>query len=326
MPPPSVLPSSSTRTPRMSRSSSNSSAFSETIKFETKRLSGPNCWACNTCSPHICHVVAQEDIQAELWEQAGLFNFSYKSVENSIPLCPSCHAEFDRFIDPGYVFFPTDISYFIEFELRDRERRRQAAETGSPVQRQVPTASDYKTFQQQNGIISSDTVGGLYRRVFLRNYLLGGLLPDLPRSFATSKFWHGNPMASLRRAMAALGSSRFYVVDARIRQQLTQLFDLYFGDESDTPIDKHLRDIYKVDVQPASKRPRDEEDDSAGDQHKRLKGQTILAGMKTGGPTGSGTKFQAREEQFILGPSMTTSEIIQRYASVLAASSSALDE
>lgn len=124
--------------------------------------------------------------------------------------------------------------------------------------------------------------------------------------------------------MAALGSPRFYVVDARIRRQFAQLFDLHFGDESATPIDQYLRDIYKLDVQPASKRPRDEEDDSAGDLHKRLKGQTILAGMKTRGPTGSGTKFQARQEQFILGPSTTASEVIQRHASVLAASSSFL--
>ncbi|KAG5303961.1 hypothetical protein I7I50_10886 [Histoplasma capsulatum G186AR] len=126
--------------------------------------------------------------------------------------------------------------------------------------------------------------------------------------------------------MAALGSPSFNVVDAGIRRQLTQMFDLYFGDESATPIDQHLRDIYKLDLQPASKRPRDEEDDSAGDLHKRLKEKTILAGVKTGGPTGSGTKFQARQEQFILGPSTTASEVIQRYASVLAASSSFLDE
>ncbi|QSS51542.1 hypothetical protein I7I53_06893 [Histoplasma capsulatum var. duboisii H88] len=126
--------------------------------------------------------------------------------------------------------------------------------------------------------------------------------------------------------MAALGSPSFNVVDARIRRQLTQMFDLYFGDESAIPIDQHLRDIYKLDVQPASKRPRDEEDDSAGDLHKRLKEKTVLAGVKTGVPTGSGTKFQARQEQFILRPSTTASEVIQRYASVLAASSSFLDE
>ncbi|EGC42033.1 conserved hypothetical protein [Histoplasma capsulatum var. duboisii H88] len=273
----SVLPSFSTCIRRMSRSSSDSSALSKTAKFETKQLSGPNCWACNTCSPHICRVVAQEDIQVDF-----------------IPLPSAARI------------------YFIEFELRDRERCRPSGRGWFSC---PAPSTDSERLQK----FSTTKFGGLYRRVFLNDYLHGSLLLlDFLRSFVTSKVWHGNPVAPF--------SPSFNVVDARIRRQLTQMFDLYFGDESAIPIDQHLRDIYKLDVQPASKRPRDEEDDSAGDLHKRLKEKTVLAGVKTGVPTGSGTKFQARQEQFILRPSTTASEVIQRYASVLAASSSFLDE
>lgn len=150
---PQIRLSSSTRVRTMSTVSSNSSTFSEPTKLETKRLAGRNCWACNTKRPQICHVVAQEDTQTDIWEQAGLFTFSYKSTSNAIPLCASCHGEFDLSIDPGYVFFPTDLKFFIDFEMEDRERPRVAAETGHPIKRQVPTAVEYRTHQQESGMV-----------------------------------------------------------------------------------------------------------------------------------------------------------------------------
>lgn len=47
---------------------------------------------------------------------------------NAIPLRPTCHCQFDLASDPGFVFIPTDLQYFIQFELEDRQRRRKAVE------------------------------------------------------------------------------------------------------------------------------------------------------------------------------------------------------
>jgi hypothetical protein len=39
---------------------------------------------------------------------------------NAIPLCPLCRTQFDLANDPGFVFFPSDLEFFINFELADR--------------------------------------------------------------------------------------------------------------------------------------------------------------------------------------------------------------
>ncbi|KAB8237106.1 uncharacterized protein BDW43DRAFT_307392 [Aspergillus alliaceus] len=145
--------------------------------------------------------------------------------------------------------------------MEDRGRRRIAAETGHPIKRQVPTAVEYRTHQQESGMVWPGVVGGLYRCVFLKDFLHDGIFPDLVRSFATPKEWPGNPMASIRRAIAALGSPRLYVVDPKIRSDLERLRDLYFGDEFQSPVDARLRDIYKLDAKLANKQHLEEQDD-----------------------------------------------------------------
>ncbi|KAJ9303618.1 hypothetical protein DTO217A2_6889 [Paecilomyces variotii] len=211
----------------------------------------------------ICHVVALEDTQTDIWEQAGLFTFPYRSTSNAVPLCPSCHVEFDRSIDPGYVFFPSDLKFFIDFELEDRERRETAAANGNPVKRQVPGAIQYRKYQQDKGLVSSDAIGGLYRRVFLKNFLLDGRYPDVLRDCSTPKEWHGNPIASIRRAFAALGSPRIYVLGSEIRKELELLRDLYFADVfqsgSGPLLKRHLEEEEEEedDAPPAKKATRD---------------------------------------------------------------------
>lgn len=55
-------------------------------------------------------------------------DFPLASLANAIALCGTCHPQFDYALDPGFVFIPTDLDYFIDFELEDRQRRRAAAE------------------------------------------------------------------------------------------------------------------------------------------------------------------------------------------------------
>ena len=55
----------------------------------------------------------------------------------------------------GFVFFPTDLGFFIDFEIKDQDRRRNDGQLG----RRVPTAEEYKTHQLSDCIIPTDVQG-----------------------------------------------------------------------------------------------------------------------------------------------------------------------
>lgn len=188
--------------PPMSISSqTGSSAFSNPTKLEVLRLAGPNCWACNTTDPQFAQVIAQTDtqvgdvvvlswilkltrhhVQKEVWENCELINFSYSSPANSIPLCASCHGQFDNSSDPGFVFFPTDLNFFIDYELCDRQRRQQGGI------RKTPSASYYKNHQVRDRKVFSLALGRLYRRVLLKDYLHDGILSmEMLQMFASDR-------------------------------------------------------------------------------------------------------------------------------------------
>jgi hypothetical protein len=182
-------------------------------------------------------------------------------------------------LDPGYVFFPTDIQYFIDFERRDRARREEfARDTGTSISsfiRQVPTSDDYKQHQVNNNIISPTAIGGRYSRLFLKQYLHGGELPGAEAFFSTAKEWHGAPLASFRRAFAALASPRFLViVDVDTRHMLEELQQLYFSDDCLSPEQVSLRDVYRPQAQTSQKRQlEDQTNDKSGRYEKKAKCQ-----------------------------------------------------
>ncbi|KAF3019925.1 hypothetical protein E8E15_004067 [Penicillium rubens] len=75
------------------------------------------------------HVLAIEDDQTDRWVKAGLIlpRTNLKAKENAIFLCKSCHCQFDNAYNPGIVFFPADLEFFIEWEKADQARRKEAA-------------------------------------------------------------------------------------------------------------------------------------------------------------------------------------------------------
>lgn len=236
-------------------------------------------------------------------------------MANTIPLCPSCHVEFDLAIDPGYIFFPTDLQFFINYELADRKRRHLlSAESGLLVKRQVPTAEDYKDHQIQNGSISPEDVGGLYSRVFLKDFLHDGMFPAIIHTLTTPKCWHGNPMASLRRAIAALGSARIYIISSETRSCLEQLRDLYFNDTTEEQIHENLQSHQQQPTQ-AAKRPQNEATEEGAKKRKR-KAAEDSQDIDRSGPSGLDSNLEKGNE-FILGPAITANEAIQKYRPVL---------
>ncbi|GIJ90046.1 hypothetical protein Asppvi_008995 [Aspergillus pseudoviridinutans] len=67
------------------------------------------------------------------------------------------------------MFIPTDLQYFVDFEVKDRKKRVSAV-------REVPTNVMYRDHLVEQGIIPNEAASGLYRPIFLKNYLLGGLI------------------------------------------------------------------------------------------------------------------------------------------------------
>ena len=124
---------------------------------------------------------------------------------------------------PGFVFFPTDLEYFLDFERRDFERRQQLQEeSGRWPARAVPRAQDY--LQHQALIVGPGAVGGLYRRMILRPFAGINAIGEDPRY--PPKPWHGCPLASLTRAFHSLGSQA-HLFPQEVRQDLRDLQDLY---------------------------------------------------------------------------------------------------
>jgi len=154
-----------------------------------------------------------------LYRQAGLLPFeSLADIQNAIALCPTCHREFDDTQCPGFIFFPSNLQFFIDFELQDFERRRRWAKDGyeSPV-RICPSAEQYQTGSSN-----------LYERIILQNYLprLGHETSDIVDELQP-KPWHGSPMAALMRAFLILGSPVLGAITQDQRALLRELQDLY---------------------------------------------------------------------------------------------------
>ncbi|OJJ50364.1 hypothetical protein ASPZODRAFT_13448 [Penicilliopsis zonata CBS 506.65] len=187
-------------------------------------MTGKACWACGLKYAQVAHVVAKEDSTIELLDERGLMNFHLRSKMNAVALCRNCHYKFDEASDPGLVFFPADLDYFIEFELQDRARRQRLRDKGRSPRRRAPTDKDYRQHQVEHGQITADADGGLYRIIYLETGISG-------TQAAITKSWNGAPMATLRRGIACLGTPRIEAVPIELTDKLQILRDLYFRND-----------------------------------------------------------------------------------------------
>ncbi|KAJ9653321.1 hypothetical protein H2201_009153 [Coniosporium apollinis] len=171
---------------------------------------------------------ADERVQFGRYVDNGLLTFDTLGDEqNAIPLCPSCRRAFDNVNDPGLVYIPTDIQYFIDFEKKDFENRADIARRlGYIPPRMTPKPQSYLEHQVSQGILPTDACGGQYWRYTLRDYFpinadksfIPGLGP-----FKEPGLWHGAPMAALRRAFQVLGDP---VVEGIPEEQMNALWEL----------------------------------------------------------------------------------------------------
>ncbi|EGD98127.1 hypothetical protein TESG_05514 [Trichophyton tonsurans CBS 112818] len=275
----------------------------------------------STSTTQVCDVVGKEDPQVPLWYDANLINFDLTSVDNGIALCPTCHVEFDQTADPGFVLLPADLQYFIIVELDGRQEQKLAMKNGKDVHRKVPTAEEYKIHQSNNGKVPTNAAGGLYRPIFLKNYLLGGRLPShILDTLSAPKQWHGAPVATLRRGILVLGGARVQSLDAETRSQLELLRDLYFLDDEETSPAVCSRQTQWVARQ-GQKRPLDDE---YGGQNKlpESSNPAIESGNRRAADEGITSRQSPRgalnaPRRWTLGPGLTADEAVSRYAPLL---------
>lgn len=152
-------------------------------------------------------------------------------------LCLQCHSSSERASNPRFIFFIDDIQYFIRYETSDFEYRKAIMDKSDSLpRRHVPTAAEYRSYQERKGVkmpASSGTRGGLYRRNLLRPTKASEpSIKIIDVELYPVKAWTGCPMATFAKTFARLGPwSHKY--PKNVREELRQLQDLY-GDNDRT--------------------------------------------------------------------------------------------
>ncbi|KAK0263127.1 hypothetical protein LTR35_017607 [Friedmanniomyces endolithicus] len=183
-----------------SRSMKGSDGGSDTFSETTKRripfdiADEPNCLHCRGERSLFCHVIAVADRSYEKYRKYGFLHHRRSDCTNGVLLCSSCHTAFDDPYDPGLVFFPEDLQWFLDYEERERAGRRQHRTLGVPLRKRKPSADEYVEHN-----------GGKYN-VYTMTTFMGPEAPRKPGVDVPVKVWKGAPMASLRRAFMVLGN------------------------------------------------------------------------------------------------------------------------
>jgi hypothetical protein len=225
----------------------------------------------------VCHFLwcsfndANLFVKTDRWDKAGLIpsGTNLKSKENAIFLCKSCHCQYDNAYNPGIVFFPADLEFFIEWEKADQARRKEAAQNGAHVRRSPPTAAAYKARQVEQARVDPNSIGGLYRTAILDTFFASDLPKSLRREVieyrSQLKQWHGEPMYTILRAFIILGTLQVKLLDPEIKRQLRELQDLYTSDDlKDDDDDSLLRSVNRLNRGTKRPHPGCEDGNNAG--------------------------------------------------------------
>ncbi|OAP54559.1 hypothetical protein AYL99_11007 [Fonsecaea erecta] len=212
---------------------SSVSQFSKTTKRKIlERNGGEHCWHCGGGAAEIAPVISKKDGSFGDYVAAGILTFDHLGDEqNGVPLCPSCHRAFDDLNNPGLIFIPSELEYFVSFELKDYQNRIETAgRHGDIPPRMVPTPEMYSEYLKRTTRMSSEATGGLYWRYTLRDFFpvhankefIPGLGP-----FKEPGLWNGAPTAALRRAFQIIGNPTVQGIPERQLDQLLTLRKLY---------------------------------------------------------------------------------------------------
>lgn len=135
--------------------------------------------------------------------------------ENAVSLCALCHRALDDCNNPGLVFIPADLDYFVEWEEADFTTREELlARDGKMQPRSLPSTEVYRSHcadQCLESDIGQETmIGGLYKRWILNDYFPSEYLAMRKAKsgadpYPDRKPWPGLPFAALHQGLLALG-------------------------------------------------------------------------------------------------------------------------
>lgn len=157
---------------------------------------------------------------------------------NAVVLCPNCHASFDRTPHTRWLFLPTDLDYFLNFERENFEARIQDLRRGIRTERMYPNELNYELHMRHTGQIvvpaSESCRGGLYDRYILAN-MFPPIMQEALRARGVNrvpfiypggpKRWHGAPMCAINRGFVT--TSTIHGLQDGVKAKLQELQRLY---------------------------------------------------------------------------------------------------
>lgn len=167
-----------------------------------------------------------------------MITFDYLGdYRNAIVLCPTCHVAFDRTSYMGWVFLPTDLKFFIDWEKKDFARRQTILEQQNTTPARIfPDEEDYEKHMRFTRKVTDPDDGlcrgGLYDRLVLDGNMFPPVLREAYRTMGLEvipgphpqgpKRWHGAPMAAISRGFLVTGAAWMRLPE----KQWTQLREL----------------------------------------------------------------------------------------------------
>ena len=185
----------------------------------------------------------------------GMITFgALGDYRNAAVLCGSCHNQFDRTSNSGWVFLPTKMKWIIKWEEEDYKKRLDIFEkTKKVVERTYPDEEDYERYMRETGQLGDPDDGlihgGLYYSYILeemfppvmmealkeRGMRVPGVMPGGP------KRWHGAPMAAINRGFVVTGAPEMKL-PRKEWEQLRTLQRLYSRKITATPDQEPVSD------------------------------------------------------------------------------------
>lgn len=180
----------------------------------------------------------------------------------------------------------------------------------SILDRQVPTSVMYKDHLMKENKIPEGANSGLYRRTFLKDYLHPGRISPEALGVTTPKQWHGAPIATLRRAIMALGSPRITSLDEATVNQMQTLRDLYFRPTEDNPV--NVRGSLPLPDRQGEKRLIDGDKEKFKSKRAEQDSTRMDELQDTGGNNFNPqqNRDRALKHEWVLGPGLTMQEVI----------------
>ncbi|KAL4905494.1 hypothetical protein BDW74DRAFT_152714 [Aspergillus multicolor] len=93
-------------------------------------------------------ILPETNSSISLLQDLNVLRETFQPAQNTVTLCANCHDEFINPIDPGLISYPSNLDFFIQFELyiRSQEKRVQLNPGQALLKQRVPSAGQYASY------------------------------------------------------------------------------------------------------------------------------------------------------------------------------------